>query len=258
VSQALARIDGTIAHSCAMKKAGTTNHRLFGTLVLERLTGTPVPGPLKAPLAAFKAAHATFETATRDAENARTARDEALAAIGEADRILDTTLAELANALVGAGFGARSNPFATFSPHAPAALASLPYAKEVAATRALLSKVTKKKPEKRISKEGACETRRAFGRVDQGPWNIEKTRSRGLGWRRRDVQGNVCKRRECAGTWGACEEEKEEERSGRTDSDAGELSPALPTILRREEFGLGRGEPCCVPQAPRRIGLIRP
>ena len=76
-------------------------------------------------------------------------RDEALATIATADDVLDASVLALADTIVGAGLGARRNPFAAYSPHPPAGLVELAWAREVKEVRALCTKLlrlTAKKP----------------------------------------------------------------------------------------------------------------
>ena len=123
-----------------------TSQRLLGSTVLDRLASVTLPAALKSPTTSFKQVHAELEAASKKTEDARAGRDEALATIAKADDVLDASVLALADAIVGAGLGARRNPFAAYSPHPPAGLVDLAWAREVKEVRALCTKLTTKKP----------------------------------------------------------------------------------------------------------------
>jgi hypothetical protein len=146
--------------SAAGGHMGATNigeHRRQGMVTLERLDGLGAPAALKKVAAAFRVVHEQFDAACAAAEAAREARDKALAAVGDADDVLDASLEALAKAMVGAGAN-RKNPFAEVSKHSPSELASLAYAEEARAVMQLVRNATRNgapDPVKRAA--GTCE-----------------------------------------------------------------------------------------------------
>lgn len=129
-----------------------TEYRAHGAIILERLSGTTIPVALKPHVVAFTKAHDGYEAAAVVADGARGKRDIALGAVGEADDAFDTGVNVLADKVVGAGLGARKNPFAAYSKHTPSKLTDLPYAEEPKAIRALGVELGKKKPPAEVAK----------------------------------------------------------------------------------------------------------
>jgi hypothetical protein len=135
-----------------MSKAAISDHRLHGKVVLDRFATQGVPAALKTYVAAFKNQHAALEAAAEKAEKARAVRDAVLAKMGEADDVLDRSVDALADALVGAGLGARRDPFTAYSKYTPARLKDLAYLTEVKEVRALCENVTKAKPPANVAR----------------------------------------------------------------------------------------------------------
>lgn len=128
-----------------MSISGHMNKQVYGSAVVERLTRSPYAARLKKELREFKQVHGGYLAACEKADAAEARRDDALGRIGEADGGLDGSILELANRLVGAGLGERRNPFAAYSPHSPAAMASLAYAEELKAAQGLVKTLRKAK-----------------------------------------------------------------------------------------------------------------
>ncbi len=135
-----------------MTMISITEYRAHGAIILERLAGTTIPVVLKPHVVAFTKAHDVYEAAAVVADTARGKRDLALGAVGEADDTFDTGVDVLADKVVGAGLGARKNPFAAYSKHTPSKLTELPYAEEPKAIRALGVALGKKKPPAEVAK----------------------------------------------------------------------------------------------------------
>jgi hypothetical protein len=129
--------------------------RVYGRVVLERLDGAKAPAGLKAPIAAFKKAHADYEKAAARVEEERARRDTALDAVGDADDRFDASASALADKVVGAGLGKRTSPFAAFSKLSPSGLAALPYAEEPKAARTLVAALKKAGPPADVLKAAA-------------------------------------------------------------------------------------------------------
>jgi len=146
-----------------MTTSSITKYRAQGAIILERLSGTTVPVGLKAYIVAFKKAHDSYEAAAVVADTAREKRDLALDAVGETDDTFDTGINVLADKVVGAGLGARKNPFAAYSRYAPSKLAELPYAEEPKAIRALGIELTRKNPPADVAKALAKSLKDAAG-----------------------------------------------------------------------------------------------
>jgi hypothetical protein len=129
-----------------MKHAFSEHHAL-GDAIIERTSSldASTKKALKAPLVAFFGVHASLTRAQSEAEEARDTRDQALKKVAEADESLDGKLEALADALVGAGFGKRKNPFAAFSKLSPSELTNIGYAREVDEARSITKKLRKAK-----------------------------------------------------------------------------------------------------------------
>jgi hypothetical protein len=134
--------------------AGTniSEHRSYGQAVLDRLADTPLPPALKPSVTAFTKAHGAYDAAAVLTDSAREKRDLALDLIGDLDDTFDTGAGQLADKMVGAGLGKRTNPFAGLSKHSPSQLTSLPYADEPKAMRALITEIQKKNPPAEVKK----------------------------------------------------------------------------------------------------------
>lgn len=135
-----------------MATTSITEYRAYGAIILERLSGTTIPVPLKPYIVTFKKAHDGYETAAVVADTARGKRDVALEAVGQMDDTFDTGVNALADKIVGASLGTRKNPFAAYSRHAPGKLTELPYAEEPKAIRALGVELSKKSPPTEVAK----------------------------------------------------------------------------------------------------------
>jgi hypothetical protein len=138
---------------------GKTNHREHqtdGDVLIDRLAATPLPPALKKPAADFKKAHEALATSNDDARTARTARDEALAAVGVADDALDAAVSVLADKMAGAQMGTRKSPFAGFSKFSPSDVTGLAYADEVKEVLAFTARITKAKPPADVAKAVAA------------------------------------------------------------------------------------------------------
>lgn len=135
-----------------MATSSITEYRAHGAIILERLDGTTVPAELKPHVVTFKKAHGDYEAAAVVADMAREKRDLVLEGVGEADTTFDTGINLLADKMVGAGLGARKNPFADYSKHTPSKLIELPYADEPKAIRELGVALGKKKPPADVAK----------------------------------------------------------------------------------------------------------
>ncbi len=114
------------------------------------------PASLTADAKAFKAQATSFEAAAARADAARGARDDQMIRVGQADAELDRSLDDLADALVGAKLGKRSEPFANFSKLSPSRMKELAYKKEVDAVAALLKALDKAKPPKAVASVSAA------------------------------------------------------------------------------------------------------
>jgi hypothetical protein len=144
-------------------KQGVVNQRAQGEAILARLADLGTPAALKAPAKAFTQAQAELEAASKKVEAARDARDEALAAVGNADDVLDAAVLALADTMVGAGLGTRLRPLASFTTFAPSALTALAYADEVREVRAIVGKISKVKPGASVAKAAAACAKAADG-----------------------------------------------------------------------------------------------
>lgn len=138
----------------------STDPRAHGAAILARLAKLSAPAPLKPLVKGFAAEHAAYDKAHAHAEETKTARDAALAAVSAADDALDAGLGDVADKLVGAGLAKRSRPFAGLSPYSPTRMAELGYASEVKAYRSFASAVRKngKLPKGVASALAACDT----------------------------------------------------------------------------------------------------
>lgn len=108
-------------------------------------------GAAKASASEFKAADRTFQQLTKAAEAAEEKRDAAVNAVIDADAARDTAVLALADALVGAGLGKRSNPFASYSKYTPANLVKLGHLAESREVRALSKKILAAKPPSNVA-----------------------------------------------------------------------------------------------------------
>ena len=129
-----------------MAKENITALRTRGNVFIDRLADETIPAPLKPWQQAFVAIHKDYVARAAAVDGALDRRDEALALVGSADDVIDGSIVQLANELVGARLGDRKNPFKKFSKHAPSDMVSLAYAKEVDAALELVRKVEKAKP----------------------------------------------------------------------------------------------------------------
>lgn len=127
-----------------------------GGVILQRLEKRSIPAALKPYLATFKSEHAGFEKAGKAASAARDRRDKALDLVGVADDNVDTSVESLAEAMVGAQMGKRTNPFQAFSKHSPSKLVRLPYAVQVGEVLALVAAIAKKSPAPVVAKAAAA------------------------------------------------------------------------------------------------------
>ncbi len=138
-------------------KFGLFDQRILGAAVLERFAGVTVTGDLATSLESFRLVHGALEGAAEAVDEARRARDAALAEIGAADTLLDRGLDGLATKLVGAGLGSRKNPFSSYSSHAPSELVILAYKTEVAAVREMAARIAAKGPNEEVTRAiGEC------------------------------------------------------------------------------------------------------
>jgi hypothetical protein len=135
-----------------MATSSITEYRAQGAIILERLSGMTVPAGLKAHIAGFKKSHGDYEAAAVVADTARGKRDVALELVGETDDAFDAGINGLADKIVGAGLGKRTNPFAAYSKLAPGKLTELAYADEPKAIRALGVELAKKNPPADVAK----------------------------------------------------------------------------------------------------------
>jgi hypothetical protein len=140
-----------------MKKSSIHTLRKQAEAVRDRLEDKAFSTPtgFKPHVKTFIAIQTKFEAAAIAAEQAESARDDALALVGDEDTALDTSLDDYADAVSAAKLGPRVNPFKPYSRHAPSALKDLPYAKEPAEVRDLVAAVAKKKPPVAVTKAGA-------------------------------------------------------------------------------------------------------
>lgn len=127
-----------------MGNSNIRDHRAYAAAILARLKGS-TPAALRPAAAALRAAHAAFVDLADRADQARGARDDALAKVGAADDALDAAVEALATALV-AGGAPRTKPFAAYTKLSPSALVDLAYAEEVRAATALAKAVLADKP----------------------------------------------------------------------------------------------------------------
>lgn len=140
-----------------MTTLSSTQQGAFGSAILDRFADLPTKTGWKSlaggALSAFQKTHAAFLAAEADAKAARDARDTALADVGHADELLDAAIMKLADALIGAGLGTRTKPFASFSRYSPSALCELAYKRELDEARALVAKIGKQKsaPKKELA-----------------------------------------------------------------------------------------------------------
>jgi hypothetical protein len=120
-----------------------TRFRRQGDAILERARALPAAllAPVQAHYAAFAAVHGEYVAACDAADLDRESRDAGLVKLAKTDEALDASLLSLADWLVGAGLGARKNPFAAYSPYSPGAMTDLGYDKTVKATRDLVQKL---------------------------------------------------------------------------------------------------------------------
>jgi hypothetical protein len=146
-----------------MGKTNVSDHAAQGDAILERFATTGVPAALRAPLAAFKQAHAAFTSAGKLATAAMRVRDDALGAVAAADGALDAAVEGLAAKMAGAQMGSRANPFAGYAKAAPSKMVVLAYANEIAEVRKLCAKVAKAKPPADVAKAIAACTKLASG-----------------------------------------------------------------------------------------------
>ncbi len=124
-----------------------------GAAVLEKFAQlNDLPAELKPHLDAFGKAHQALEEAARACDEARMARDAALSVAAVADDALDVAVEKLASAVVGAGLGKRTAPFAGLSHFSPANLTRLAYLTEVKEVRVLVAKVAAKGPPQEVTK----------------------------------------------------------------------------------------------------------
>jgi hypothetical protein len=141
-----------------------TNDQLaHGEVILDRLAAGGLPAAIGKAVAPFKVEQAALAKASAAAEDARGQRDAALLDVSEADNALDDALESLADALVGARMGKRKNPFATFSKHAPSALATMAYAAEAAEVVAMCGRIARAKPPSSVTQAAASCVRLARG-----------------------------------------------------------------------------------------------
>jgi hypothetical protein len=124
-----------------------SDQRELGDAVVERLKSTSLNGgDAKRAAIAFRAVHKALAEATDVAAEARTLRDESLAAVSKADIALDAQIARLADRMVGASLGKRTNPFAGHGPHSPSELQGLGYSRELIEVRKLVRSIARTKP----------------------------------------------------------------------------------------------------------------
>ena len=138
------------------------SYQTFGDDVLDRLT--PTPPRLKPFVKRFGDTHKKYSIAAKAAADARAARDEALAKVAQADRAQDAAVDALADDLVGAALGKRSNPFAAFGKASPAALKALAYKLEAAEIGALAAAISKGAPPAKV-KATVVKCQKAAGAV---------------------------------------------------------------------------------------------
>ena len=129
-----------------MAKENITALRTRGSVYIDRLADETVPAQLKPWQQAFAAIHKDYVARAAAVDGAVERRDEALALVGAADDVIDASIVQLADELVGARLGDRKNPFKKFSKYAPSEIVSLAYAKEVDAALELVRKLEKAKP----------------------------------------------------------------------------------------------------------------
>ncbi len=145
-----------------MTTSSITKYRAQGAIILERLSGMTIPVGLEPHIVSFKRLIATTKPPPWSPTRPAKARSRARRA-GEADGTFDTGINVLADKLVGAGLGARKNPFEGYSKYAPSRLTDLPYAEEPKAIRALGAALAKKKPPTDVAKALAKSLRDAAG-----------------------------------------------------------------------------------------------
>ena len=99
--------------------AKATNFRPYGDAVLSRLGAVPADlrAAVQAHIDAFAKAHAAYEGLCDRADSGREARDNALAAVGTADKALDAAVLRLADALSLGGTDAEAS--SKYDPQCP-------------------------------------------------------------------------------------------------------------------------------------------
>jgi hypothetical protein len=122
-----------------------------GRTVLERFAAMSPPSILQPFIDGFQQEHTKYEVAYLAAEKAEERRDDALAAIGQADGKLDLAVEQLAANLVLARKGDRRNPLARYTTHNMSRLLGLAYAKEVEEVEQICAKVAKDEPTEQIT-----------------------------------------------------------------------------------------------------------
>ena len=95
-------------------------------------------------VASFTGDYTQLAAAAVKVEKAQAARDKALGKVGGQDDVLDPSVLDLANTLVGGGIGERKNPFAKFSKYTPSTMVDLPYATEAGAVHDLCAAIKAK------------------------------------------------------------------------------------------------------------------
>jgi hypothetical protein len=130
----------------------STEQKPHGDAVLERLDAVTIPKELKPYVAGFLAVHTEFGAKQKAVVATKLVRDAQVSTVIDADTAHDVAVIGLANDLVGARLGSRANPFADFSSLTQSKLTSLPYKKQIAASRALVKAVLAKEPAKPVAK----------------------------------------------------------------------------------------------------------
>ena len=123
-----------------------SEHRTYGKAVQARLGALTVPAALQPVAQAFTQQHDAYEAACVQVQATEGRRDAALTAIRVADGTLDGSVEGLATAVVGAGLGKRTSPFAAFSQHTPSKLEGLAYAVEAKEVVTLCQALTQANP----------------------------------------------------------------------------------------------------------------
>jgi hypothetical protein len=132
-------------------KHSIIDHLAYGAVVLERFGDASVPGSLGPHVAAFRTEYESYSKAAKKAEAACAERDAAVAAVAVADALQDADIDTLADALVGAKLGPRTNPFKAYSSHSPSVLKAMAYANETRAVRDLVANVLKASPPRPVA-----------------------------------------------------------------------------------------------------------